>query len=101
MEKAKNIDRVCHSSKDAETLALSENQDELTYLARKIVLLLFGDYKERLPIRIYTDSELMLRSITPIKQIERKSLRTTVQTLKERLINGDVKSYQWKPTKEI
>ena len=101
MWKSKQIDRVCHSSKDAETLALSKMLDEATYMARQIETLLFGDYRQRIPVRIYTDSEPSLESIASTKQIERKSLRMTVQELKERLMEGDVRSYQWIPTKEM
>ena len=64
-------------------------------------MLLFGDYKQRIPVRIFTDSEPTLESIASTKQIERKSLRMTVQEMKERLIEGDVRSYQWIPTKEM
>ena len=53
-------------------------------------MLLFGDYKQRIPVRIFTDSEPTLESIASTKQIERKSLRMTVQEMKERLIKGDV-----------
>ena len=42
MWKSKQIERVCHSSKDAETLALSKMLDEATYLARQIETLLFA-----------------------------------------------------------
>ena len=44
MWKFKQIDRVCHSSKDAETLALSKLPDEAVYTARQLEILLFGDY---------------------------------------------------------
>ena len=64
-------------------------------------LLLFGKYEQKLPVRIITDSEALLESIASTKQIERKSLRMTVQELKDRLMSGDVKSYQWIPTKEM
>ena len=101
MWKAKQIDRVCHSSKDAESLALSKMLDEATYMARKIETLMFGDYKKIMPVRIYTDSKPLLESISSMRQIERKSLRMTVQELKERLMEGDVRSYQWIPTKEM
>ena len=101
MWKSKQIDRVCHSSKDAETLVLSKILDEVAYLARQIEMLLFGDYKQRIPVRIFTDSEPTLESIASTKQIERKSLRMTVQEMKERLIEGDVRLYQWIPTKEM
>ena len=67
----------------------------------QIETLLFGDYKQRIPVRMYTDSEPLLESIASTKQIERKSLRMTVQEMKERLIKGDVRSYQWIPTKEM
>ena len=99
MWKSKQIERVCHSSKDAETLALSKLLDEAVYLARQLEILLFGEYKQRMPVRIFTDSEPTLESIASTKQIERKGLRMTVQEMKERLIKGDVKSYQWIPTK--
>ena len=92
--KAKQIERVCHSSKDAETLAMSKMIDEVTYTCRQIETILYGDYKQRIPVRVYTDSEPLLESIASTKQIERKSLRMTVQKLKERLMEGEVKSYQ-------
>ena len=101
MWKAKQIDRVCHSSKDADTLGLSKMLNEVTYLARQIKMLLFRDYKQRITGRIYTDSEPLLENIASTKQIERKSFRMTVQEMKERLIEGDVRLYQWIPTKEM
>merc|ERR1711942_332862 len=101
MWKAKQIERVCHSSKDAETLALSKILDEITYLARQIEMLMFGKYEQKIPVRIITDSEPLLESIASTKQIDRRSLRMTVQELKDKLMTGVVKSYQWIPTKEM
>ena len=75
--------------------------DEGVYLAKQLKILLFGDHKQRIPVRIFTDREPTLESIASIKQIERKSLRITVQEMKERIINGDLESYQWIPTKEM
>ena len=46
MWKSKQIERVCHSSKDAETLALSKLLDEVTCIARQLEVLLFGDYRK-------------------------------------------------------
>ena len=46
MWKAKQIDRVCHSSKDAETLSMTKMIDELVYMARHVEILLYGDYTE-------------------------------------------------------
>ena len=101
MWRSKQIDRVCHSSKDAETLALSKLLDEAVYLARQLDVLLFGDYNKRIPVRIFTDSEPTLKSIVSTKQVERKRFRMTVREMKERLIKGEIKSYQWIPTKEM
>ena len=101
MWRAKQIERVCHSSKDAETLAMSKMVDEVTYAGRQIETVMFGDYKGRIPIRIYSDNEPILESIASTKQVERKNLRMTVLDLKERLRNGEVKSYQWLPTEAM
>ena len=101
MWKAKQIDRVCHSSKDAETLAMNKLIDEFGYMARHVEILLFGDYRKRMPVRVLTDSEPTLESIASTKQIERKGLRMTVQEMKEKLRDGEIKSYQWVSTKQM
>ena len=75
--------------------------DEVTYIARQLEILLFGDYKKRLPVRIMTDSEPTLESIASTRQIERKGLRMTVQEMKEKLMEGEIVSYQWLSTKEM
>ena len=101
MWKAKQIDRVCHSSKDAETLSMTKMIDELTYMARHVEILLYGDYKKRMNVRILTDSEPTLESIASTKQIERKGLRMVVQEMKDKLRDGEIDSYQWVSTKQI
>ncbi len=101
MWKSKQIERVCHSSKDAETLAMNKLIDELVYITRQVEILLFGDYKKRMPEGVMTDSEPTLESIASTKQIERKGLRMTVQEMKEKLLEGDIQSYQWLSTKEM
>merc|ERR1712243_399879 len=92
---------MCHSSKDAETLAMSKLLDEIIYIARQVEILLFGDYRKRLPVRIMTDSEPTLEIIASTRQIERKGLRMTVPEMKEKLIEGEIVSYQWLSTKEM
>merc|ERR1712243_126512 len=62
-------------------------------------ILLFGDYGKRLPVRIMTDSEPTLESTASTRQIERKGLRMTVQEMKEKLMEGEIVSYQWLSTK--
>merc|ERR1712112_675979 len=101
MWSAKQIERVCHSSKDAETLAMTKMIDELVYMARHVEILLYGDYKRRMNLRIFTDSEPTLESIASTKQIDRKQLRMVVQDMKEKLREGDITSYQWISTKDI
>ena len=80
---------------------MSKSLDEVTYIARKLEILLFGDYRKRMPVRIMTDSEPTLESIASTRQIERKGLRMTVQEMKEKLIEGEIVSYQWLSTKEM
>ena len=80
--------------KDAKTLAMSKILDEVVYIVRQLEILLFGDYRKRMPVRIMTDSEPTLESIASTKQIERKGLRMTVQEIKEKLIEGDIRLYQ-------
>ena len=80
---------------------MSKLLDEVTYIARQLEILLFGDYRKRLPVRIMTDSEPTLESIASTRQIERKGLRMTVQEMKEKLMEGEIVSYQWLSTKEM
>ena len=54
-----------------------------------------------MPVRVLTDSEPTLESIASTKQIERKGLRMTVQEMKKKLRDGEIKSYQWVSTKQI
>ena len=68
MWKSKQIERVCHSSKDAETLAMSKLLDEVTYIARQVEILLFGDYRKRLPVRVMTAYKPTLESIASTRQ---------------------------------
>merc|ERR1711873_304453 len=86
---------------DAETLAMSKLLDEVVYIARQVEILLFGGYRKRMPVRVMSDSEPTLESIASTKQIERKGLRMTVQEMKEKLLEGEIQSYQWLSTKEM
>ena len=63
MWKAKQIERVCHLSKDAETLAMLKMVDEIAYMTMQIETILFGKYEQRMPVRVYIDSEPLLESI--------------------------------------
>ena len=53
------------------------------FTARQVEILIFGNYRRRIKIRLFTDSEATLVSIASSKQIERRTLRMTVVDLKE------------------
>ena len=93
--KSKPIARVCYSYKDAETINLGILMEDTVYASRQLELLLFGEYRKRIKVILFTDSESTLESIASSKQIERKTLRQTVVDLKERLVDGDVHSFSW------
>merc|ERR1712115_120556 len=101
MWKTKQIVRVCHSSKDAETLSMTKMIDEITYMARHIEILLYGKYNKKTNVRILTDSEPTLESIASTRQIERKGLRMLVHEMKDKLRDREITSYQWISTKKI
>ena len=67
----KQIERVCHSSKDAETLILNKLVEDAIFAARQIETLIFGRYDIRIPIHLFTDSEATLESFISTKQIEK------------------------------
>ena len=101
MWKTKQIVRVCHSSKDAETLSMTKMIDEITYMARHVEILLYGKYNKKIDVRILTDSEPTLESIASTRQIERKGLRMLVHEMKDKLRDREITSYQWISTKKI
>ena len=99
--KSKTISRVCYSPKDAEMINVAKMMEDAVFAARQVEMWIFGDNRRRIKVRLFTDSEATLESIASSKQIERKTLRLTVVDLKERLVDGDVYSYSWLPTKSM
>ena len=79
--------------RDGKTINVVTMMEDAIFAARQVKILIFGDCRKRIKVRLFTDSEPMLESIASLKQIERKNLRFTVVDLKERLIDGDVFSY--------
>ena len=75
--------------------------DNTIFAARQVEILLFGDYRKRIKVHLFTDSEATLESIASSKQIDRKTLRLTVTDLKERLVEGDITLYSWLSTDNI
>ena len=82
--KSKQIDRVCHSSKDAETLNLMRMVDDAVLTLRQLELLLYGDVMHRIPVYLFTDSESAIELIASLKQIATKTLRNVIMDLKQR-----------------
>ena len=60
--KSKTISRVCYSSKDAETINISKMMEDAIFAARQLEILMFGDFKKRMKVRLFTDSEATLES---------------------------------------
>ena len=54
---SKQISRVCHSSKDAETLNILKMVKDTIYTAQQLEILLYGEDKEKIKICLFTDSE--------------------------------------------
>ena len=52
-------------------------------------------------VKLFTDSEPILESIASSRQVERKTMRPTILDLKERLVDRDIHSYSWLPTKSM
>ena len=79
--KAKQIDRVCHSSKDAETLNLLTMAEDSVYAANQLEQMLYGDILRRIPICLFTDSESILEdtSINEVKAHGQEVRMTNIQ----------------------
>ena len=80
---------------------MAKMMEDAIFAARQVEILVFGDYRQIIKVRLFTDSKATLESIASSKQIERKTLRLTVVYLKERLVDGDMYSYSWLPTKNM
>ena len=99
--KSKQIVRTVHASKDAETLNIAKLVDDSVSMARQFEILLYGKYQKKIPVKLYTDSEPTLESVASTKPIKTKRLRNQVQELKEVLLNGEVESFSWLPSKSM
>ena len=71
------------------------------FAARQLELLMYGEYRKWIPVKLFTDSESTLESITSSKQVERKTLRMTVRELNDSLLEGEILSYARLLTKHI
>ena len=70
--KSKTISRVCYSSKNVERINISKMMEDAIFAARQLEILMFGDYRKRIKVRLFTDSEATLELIASSKQIKKE-----------------------------
>ena len=66
MAKHQAISRVCYSFKDAETINFSKMMDDDIFAARQIETLYDVNYRKRMKVRLFTDSEPTLQLLQDI-----------------------------------
>merc|ERR1712030_263516 len=91
------IRKVCLSPKAAETRSLMRVVDNSLCLARQLSAML----NTEINTRMFTDSRPLLESIGSSGQVEEKSLRQSVATLKQNLEDGEVDRFLWIAGTEI
>jgi hypothetical protein len=99
--KSKQIDRVCHSTKSAETRSMLNLTDTATFTASQMKQMLFGEEGAKIPVKLYTDSKPLLESISSTHQIDEKQLRNTITDMKDMLQDGRVSSFSWLDTRDM
>ena len=72
---------------------MSRLVDDATYIARQVEMLLYGEIKGRISVKLFTDSEPTLKSIASSRQVEIKLLRIIVKKIKERCLEGELSTY--------
>ena len=85
------------SPKAAETRSLMKVVDDTLCLARQISLLLNTEVKARL----FTDSRPLLESLGSSGQVEEKTLRQSIASLKQNLEDAEVERFSWIPGNQI
>merc|ERR1711984_64939 len=95
--KAGVIRKVCLSPKAAETRSLMRVVDDTMCLARQISILL----NTEIEVRLFTDSRPLLESIGSSRQVEEKTLRQSIASLKQNLEDAEVQRFSWIPGNQI
>jgi len=65
---------------------------DAVYISRQVVILLYGDVKGWIPVKLLAYLEPTLESIASSRQEEMKQLRMIVKELKEKYLEGKVMS---------
>ena len=91
------IRKVCLSPKAAETRSLMRVVDDSLCLARQISMLLNTELK----VKLFTDSRPLLESLGSSGQVEEKTLRQSIASLKQNLEDEEIAQFSWIPGSEI
>ena len=92
--KSKNIQKVCHSSKEAETKNILKLVDESLYQAKMVEQVLFGNNR-KVRVDLYTDSQALIDSIVSSRQLDGKMLRPIIADMMDKLIDREAISRQF------
>ena len=98
--KSKTIQKVCTSTKDAESRAMFKIVKDACFAAKNLEVLLFGKYVQKVDVKILTDSKPTLETIASTKRPDNKFLIDEIRMMKQLLITGVVKSFSWLSTTE-
>lgn len=97
--KSRKISQVCHSSKEAETRSIDKTTDDSIFMARMLKEIFTGKKSmNQIPVVIMTDSNPLKESLYSTKQVERKTIRHVVQSMKDSLARKEVDRYEWVDT---
>ena len=81
--KSKKIPQVCESTKTAETRAADKATDDAIYFARLIKEIYTGVKSlAQIPVIVYTDSKPTIESIHSTRQVDRKTVRHVIQSMR-------------------
>ena len=92
--KSYNIQKVCHSSKEAETKNILKLVDKSLYQAKMVEQVLFGNNR-KVRVDLYTDSQALIDSIVSSRQVDGKMLRPIIADMMEKLIDREAISRQF------
>ena len=56
---------------------------------------------DQIPVVIFTDSNPLKESLYSTKQVERKTIRHVIQSMKDALDRKEVEKYEWVETKDM
>ena len=85
------IRKICTSPKAAETRGVMKLIDDSVNMSKQLSVLM----NVKIPLKLFTDSRLLLESIGSTSQIEEKTLRQSVAYIKQALEDKEIESLSW------